>query len=288
MSFADYESSRTKGHPITLYEIFPINGQTYRYTDAERDYTVPGTDTVYTPQTIRRGSITSSGSLDKASLELRIQRRAAVSEAWRVYPPDQVVNLIIKQVHRDDPAQQALVCWTGRILSCAWAENEIILNCEPVSTSLRRTGLRRHYQIGCPHVLYGSQCAASRLAATVSDIALAAVGGTSVTLPNGWLPSAFANAGKTADKFVGGILEWTYSTTAGPVTMKRTILRVSGNVVQLTGPTTGLVAGSLANMILGCNHQTTDCMAIHGNIVNFGGQPWIPTKNPFGFTNNYY
>lgn len=290
MSFEQYETSRTKGHPITLYQFNNVDGEQYLYTDAEAAVTHPDFSSPFTPQPIQHGAIRSSGTLDKVDLEIRMPRTVPLSEHFRVYPPGEVVSIIVRQFHKTDSAAEALVVWSGRLVSASWQGEEIVFLCEPVSTSLRRTGLRRHYQIGCPHVLYGTQCAASKAAATTPLISVVSVSGTTVVLPVNWLPSEWPAEKRVPSKFVGGMMTWENPTSDGGTTLiKRTILRVNGtsNIV-LAGPPTGLKPGGNIQMVLGCNHQMSDCLNVHANIKNYGGQPWIPTKTPFGFSNQYY
>lgn len=290
MTFENIEKSRTKGQPITLYHFFYVNEQEFFYTDAEKAVAVAALDATFTPIPIQHGRISSSGSLDKAQLEIRMPRTAKLFEGFRVFPPSEVVNVVIRQMHLGDPDDQALVVFTGRVLSAAIEKGETArFSCEPVSTSLRRSGLRRHYQTGCPHALYGPQCLASKLLATTGDITVQSVSGSTIVLTPNWLPAEWSVEKRNADKFVGGLMVWNQATDAGLVETKRTILRVTGGIsVQISGPPDGLVTGSTVKMVLGCNHQMSDCQAIHNNIKNFGGQPFIPVKNPFGFTNNYY
>lgn len=289
MGYDNYETSRARGEVITLYQFFYVDNQTYLYTDAERSVSLTTPDLTFEPIAIQHGRISSSGTLDKTNLEIVMPRSSAIADAFRAYPPSEVVNCVIRQMHRDDPAGEALVVWSGRVISAAWNGNEVSFSCEPISTSLRRTGLRRHYQLGCPLVLYGQQCAASRAAGTTPAINVIGLGSSSITLQSGWIPSGWSAAGKTADKFVGGIVEWDIPTVSGPTVTKRTVLQVqSGQTVVIAGNTKGLLVGSQVRMVLGCNHQMTDCRVVHNNIKNFGGQPFIPVKSPFGFSNNYY
>ena len=289
MSYGSFEQSRAKGEIISLYHFFYVNNEEYLYTDAESDFstTLPGH--TYKPMPIQRGNITTSGSLDKSSLEIRMPGTAGLADAFREYPPNEVVNVIIRQRHRDDPDGQAMVVFTGRVLGASWEGNEVKFSCEPISTALRRSGLRRHYQIGCPHVLYGTQCAASRAAATTPEIVVQGISGSTIFLPVNWLPEGWGAAGKTMSKFVGGLVQWNYSGSLGPGVQKRTILKLVGTEgIMMAGKPIGLVEGDSVTLTLGCNHQLSDCLNVHNNVPNYGGQPFIPVKNPFGWTNNYY
>lgn len=279
MTFAPKEISRYQGKPVSLYTFVYGDGPTsfYAYTDAEQEIVFGGV--TYQPIPIDRGAYSSSGTLDKAAIEIRIPQDLPLAELFRVYPPSQVVNLFIRQGHLNDPDNQFLVCWTGRVLSCSREDNQARFSCEPISTSLKRNGLRRPYQYGCPHVLYGPQCRANKSAATTTVTPTSAEGVT-VTLPVGW-----AGAGQ-AQKYLGGLVQWV--STSGD-TVIRTILRVTGtNVFTVSGVIVGLAEGGLVKMILGCNHQMNDCLSLHNNIHNYGGQPWIPTKSPLGMRSQYY
>lgn len=188
------------------------------------------------------------------------------------------VGLTIFQGHDGDPAVEFLAVWSGRVISGSRKGIVATLVCEPVSTSMKRPGLRRRYQYGCPHALYGPQCGANRDAFSVTA-AVMAVSGATVTFDNGW-NGAFPEA-----NFLDGLLEF----TENGVMALRTILRVNTglNRITVSGKVAGLGVGETVKLSLGCNHQMTGCNAF-GNIVNFGGQPWIPKKNPIGFVNQFY
>jgi hypothetical protein len=280
MAFADKETSRYSGQPVELY-LFRYGSQAgsyYAYTNAENDITFNDGDgdKVYKAVPISRESVKSSGTLDKSALSLRAAKDLSMSEIFRDYPPAAVVTLTIRQGHLDDPDNEFLVAWAGRVLSYERDGSERVMSAEPVSTSLRRSGLRRFYQIPCPHYLYGPDCRASRAAATVTGT-VTAVSGYDVTLAPGW------NA-HSAEKYRQGEFSWT---SAAGETVTRMILKTSGNTLTLAGALLDLAVGDTVNVTLGCNHQTSptgdgvgDCTNLHNNGQNYGGCKWIPTKNP--------
>lgn len=277
MSFELIEKSRSRGEPIQLYLFRYAVAATayYGYTDADQQVLYDAR--TYRPVSIERGAITSSGTLDKASLQVNLAHNSEVAELFRIYPPSEVVTLTIFEGHQNDPDGQFRAVWAGRVLSCARNGSKATLTCEPVSTSMRRAGLRRNYQYGCPHALYGQGCFASKIAATVTRDA-GVVGNSSITFGDGW-------AAVDPQKYVGGLAEWSTGFEQGEI---RTILRVDHNTLLLSGPTTKLRPGMDVQLSLGCNRQMGDCETLHNNIQNFGGQPYIPTKNPIGMTNHFY
>lgn len=287
----DFEASRAQGEPVELY-FFRYGTSAldfYAYTDSEKPITVtlPIYGAVeFQPLPIAREAIKSSGTLDKAAITVTLPRDAEVAELFRVYPPTQSVSLFIRHGHRGDPDSEFLVVWAGRVLSCKFMHSEAELTCEPIATAMRRAILRRHYQYGCPHVLYmGNElggCRADKVAATRSTTVTAIPGATQIQLPSGW------NGGFGKLKFRNGMAEWV--TPSGSVE-RRTVLQINEatNVITLSGVVRHLEIAGDVDIILGCDHQMDgDCKNLHNNVPDYGGQPWIPIKNPFKNTNNYY
>jgi hypothetical protein len=283
MAYDDFESSRELGDPVQcfLFRYGPDPANYYAYTDSTQEQTVDGI--TYVPRPVNRDTINADGTLDKSAIKIAIDVGTEVAELFRVYPPAYVVSLVIRQGHIGDPDSEFLVIWAGRIVACQREGSEAQLSGEPVSTSLRRPGLRRHYQYGCPHVLYGPMCRADKASKTLSAT-VASVDGATVVMNSGW------NGAFDADKFLGGLFEWVDD---DGLTDRRAILRITGDTLSLSGIVAGLAASDTVSVVLGCNHKAYaeddgDCLPLHNNIANFGGCRWIPTKNPIGFHNNYY
>lgn len=274
MSFENRETSRSRGAPQTLF-LFDYQGRKMAYTDAENAIALAGVE--YLPVPIERNSISTSGTMDKVTLSVSLPHDTAVAELFRVYPPSDVVTITVFQGHYDDPDAEFLAVWTGRVISCTREATTAKLTAEPVSTSMRRPGLRRRWQYGCPHALYGPECRASREANTVTAT-VAAVGRSVITLEAGW-QGAFAKEG-----FVDGLLEWVNAGTAE----LRTIRQVDAgtDTMVIAGSLPGLTVGEIVALSRGCNHLLSGCESF-ANEQNFGGQPWIPKKNPIGFVSNY-
>lgn len=271
MSVNNYENSKSRGNPVNLYEFTygQLANAYYGYTDAEQQIEYLGKS--YVPIPIDRDKLSSSGTLDKTAFRLRVPRSLPIAELFRVYPPNQVVTLILRQGHYSDPVPEYLVCWAGRVISCDIKGDELEFTCEPVATSMRRSGLRRNYQYGCPHALYGNMCNASKAAAKVTRAAVS-VSSYAITLPNNWF-NPFAE-----NHFIGGLAEWINEDNGEREI--RTILKITAGVtVELSGVVRGISSGGSIELFKGCARNMEGCNT-HDNIHNFGGHPWIPTKNP--------
>lgn len=284
MTFATYEESRTQGEPISLYhfQYGESSTQFYAYTDGEQAVTYAGK--IYLPIPIAMGAVRASGTLDKQSIEVRTPQNVELAELFRLYPPSQVVTLVVRQGHVGDADAQFLVTWTGRVIGHKRQGNEAVYTIESLATAMRRSILRRHYMLGCGHALYGPSCKANKAAATVIRSVLS-VSGASVTLLDLWQTE------ERKPKYIGGMVEWE---ALDGTKESRWLVRLSGTnnqTLMLDGVAKGLVSGMSVNVILGCNHQAgleDDCIVLHENINNFGGCPWIPTQNPIGIKNTFY
>lgn len=253
----------------------------YAYTNAEHPITRAGI--TYEPWPIKHGEITTTGSMDKSDIAVTMATGSGFESEFIGYPPSQVINLTIFQGHMDDtpslvdfPAQ-----WLGRVSVPEYSDNEVTLQCVPVSSSIRRPGLRRNYQLGCPHVLYGPSCQASKSAATVARTVL------SIVRNRITLNAPLGGGGIVPANYGGGLIEWVVSGGRREV---RTIAKVSedGNEVTVRGTLRGLSVESNLEVVLGCPRTTEACGGLHNNILNFGGQPFIPLENPLSQKNQFY
>jgi hypothetical protein len=286
MAYSDYEESVEAGQPVQLF-LFRYGSDPLEYlayTDHDEELTV--SSITYAPVAVSREDIEADGTLDRASLKIRMDVGTDLAELFRVYPPSSVVTLVIAEGHIGDPDEQFLVTWAGRVVSASRDHSELLLTGEPVTTSMRRPGLRRHYQLACMHQLYGPQCQADKPSKTVATT-VSSIAGATVTLASGWKGALSAIA---SEKWLGGMLEWI---GPGGSTVRRTILRVTGDTFMLSGIPQHLAASDAIDVVLGCNHlayaeEGGDCLPLHNNILNFGGCRWIPLKNPIGAYNNYY
>lgn len=264
MTYASREASTDASSPVELYE-FRRGGETWRYTSAAQDATYATYS--YSAVPISRGSIEQTTEIGKAGLRITFARDVEVAQGFISTPPSEVTLLTLYRQHRGDG--ETVAVWMGRVLNAEWRESVVELNCEPVYTSLQRIGLRRLYQRNCPHVLYGTACGASAV--------VFRVGGT-VTSIAGTLLSVPAAAGYAVGHFAGGYATW----AANGITEKRMIVGHNADAITLSAVPPGLAIGDAIYLYPGCDRTLNTCHAKFGNSANFGGFPFIPTKNPFG------
>ncbi len=277
MSFSTYDESRDAGRLAEIY-MFRYGlgaGDYYAYTDQDHVITYDGID--YDPVPIDRGRHKADGGRERRDLTINMSNKNPILNMFLIYPPDYAISVVIRAGHIGDPSNEFVPVWTGTISNVKWGNDGVAdLVCRPISAASRQGGLRRHWQLGCPHVLFGSQCLAVEASATITTTATN-VQTNKVTLAGGW------NVEPTA-KYIGGKVTWVVGANA----TKRSILRIEADsrTLVLSGPTVGLVVGDSLDVTLGCNRSMDDCENLHNNINNFGGDPWIPLVNPVN-TNPY-
>lgn len=264
MTYDAIERSAAGGRPVELFE-FRRGTVVWRYTSADQDVFVD--EFTYSRAIIDRSNVERGSEMNRSGLRLTVARDFPIVAMFIVSPPVDVVSLTVRQYHEGDGA--TVVIWNGRILAVTpWVNGRAEIALEPAATSMRRTGLRRVYQRQCPHVLYGARCGAvSNAFRLVAAAGL--ISGLDVTV---------AGTGVGDGYYAGGFLQWT--TAEG--LERRFIVGHTGTTLSLSTPPTGLSTGTAIEVFPGCDHSLATCDAKFGNATNYGGTPFIPTKNPFG------
>ncbi len=265
MTFDSRERSADQGRPVEIYT-FTRGPIAWRYTSSESDQVVDFQ--TYRRAAIRRTGIEQGSEMNRSGLKLTVPRDLEVAQLYQLTPPSDTIALTLRQYHVGDG--ELAVVWSGRIIAVGFSGSQADISLEPVSTSMRRNGLRRRYQAQCPHALYGTACgvlaAAHRLVAAVS-----AVSGLNVT--------AAALSGQPDGYWEGGYLEWEIVTG---VFERRFIFGHTGSTVEVDTVPLGLTPGTAVNFYPGCDRSLATCNGKFSNAPNFGGQPFRPKKNPYG------
>lgn len=267
MSYDSRERSAADGRPVELYT-FMRESIAWRYTSANRDQAAEFQTFKAVPG-LSRGAIEQGSEAARAALRITAPRDLEVVELYRVSPPSDAIAFTLRQFHAGDG--ELVTVWTGRIASVTpWKNGSAEIILEPTYSAMRRNGLRRLYQRQCPHVLYGPACRAVANAYRVT---------ASPTEVTGVNVVAAAFAGFPDGYFAGGYLEWAI---AAGVFERRFIFAHAGASLELSTIPLGLAAGMSVNVYPGCDHALATCHDKFNNAPNYGGQPYIPQKNPFG------
>lgn len=259
MSFNPLEWSIFGGKPV---ELFRFSYGITRYLFTSGDVDVSYLNETYVAVPITRSKINASTEISKNELTLTVPRDNAVAALYLSAPPDDVVSVTVYAFHRGD--SEFVVLWQGRITGVTFVDSEVNITCESLFTSLRRPGLRAMYQIPCRHELYGASCGVNSESYRVNTT-ITSINGRTITVA----ATALAN-----DWATGGLL----TNSAGA---KRWILKQTGGVLTLDTAVRGATVGSAVSFTAGCPHSFAACQNKFNNMLNYGGFPYIPNKNPF-------
>lgn len=269
MSYDAYETTVADGRPYFLY-LFAAGAEAWRFAALEAEVARMGE--TWTPSAIGHGAVTQSG--DPRRVDVTVAFPISDPFARRFLgPPGDPVSLTIFRGHAHDPSGETVAWWKGRVVSGRAEGERILLRCESLFTSMRRQGVRAKYQRTCRHALYHGGCRLRledwRVPATVTAIGVDPV---RITVPEA--------AAQADGWWRGGILK--HGDAMGFV------LRHAGDALTLSARMPELeeavaAHGSAAVEIApGCDLTRATCDAKFGNVLNFGGFPFIPGRNPFG------
>lgn len=224
----------------------------------------------YVAGTIKRSGLSESSDLARNVLDLSVPDSLPLLDLYRGTAPLDQIEVMLYGLRAGEST--AKVLWEGEIGSVEWTSaSTAIIHCLPPMASLQGLGLRRNWQKSCPHVVFGvglGQCNADRQAfrldATLSDV-------------SGRVVKAAAFADKPGGWFAGGWIEW----SAGGHVQRRFVVEHVGDTLTLLTPALVDALTDVAGYP-GCDHTLLGGCTKLNDTDNFGGQPWIPTKNPFG------
>lgn len=247
---------------------FVEGANVYTRTNLDTPYSYnsgSGTET-YVPSTLKRTEIESKNEINKQSIDLSFSLDDAMARAWMVENVENVVTLTVFEV--DNASVD--VSWKGRLSSVKPSVAEIVLSFESIFTSLRRPGLRARFLRTCRHSLYRRGCKLNKADFAETGVPTAIAGLTVTVARAADFPDGFFTTGMIAS--ADGTLRFITNHIGSTLTLIRRL--PSLEVAFAAGPTT-------VTLYPGCDRTRPTCGAKFGNLPNYGGFDWIPTRNPF-------
>ena len=267
MAFSDNEESVRLSQPTELFRFEYGIDQYLYYTHYHEDIALSATQ-VYKSTQIKRGTNASMTQTSKSDLTITVARDETISE---IFNDDftRVINLTIWRVQPDyTGSSNRIVTWSGRIVDYIYKDDELEIRTESVFTSLRRLGVTRTFSQNCPYTLFDNQCGATR-GNYVHGMQIGTNDRKTLTVADA--------AGFENNYFGGGYLELNLS---GKI-QRRSIVSHVGDQIVLNYPLPDFDEGIQGIFYAGCDRQLGTCKNKFNNLLNFGGFPFVPTKNPF-------
>lgn len=281
MSFDNMERRARSGGPVTVFR-FRTGPETYfLLADSAHDITV-GSET-FKAAAISSDDIENSVILDTTSISIKLPRSEPIVAVFGNFPPSYIITCEAFIVHPEDADLEMRRVFYGRVTGCSVEGMEATLVCDPPDSNMNQIGLRRTYGYRCPHVLYGNFCRAAKVPVDVTVSFLTQVPNAFVLTP------ASALGGSPVEHFLAGTVEWGLPGGGRELRSIIGIEAVSDELrVTITGPVASAPPGTVVSLFKGCEHNEASCTTRFDNILNYGGQPWIPQKNPIGKASTYY
>jgi uncharacterized phage protein (TIGR02218 family) len=237
----------------------------WRYTNALLPVSYLGN--VYTPASIKRGAIEVSGDLEKAQLIITVPVTLDFMDLFRPAPPLRKIFVTVQRLTRGDTTARTI--WSGTVGSPDSGPHTVAITCFSVAAAQQNNGLRRKWSRTCTNTLY--LCGVDRTGFRVDGMLTGASGNT---------VQAAAFAAYPDHYFVGGFIEWTL---AGDQEWRFITGHIGDTLTLLT--TSTLAVGQAVQAYPGCDHSDgANGCGRFGNILNYGGQLYIPNDNPFSST----
>lgn len=281
MTYTAIETSPAEGRPYFLYQ-FVEGYQVWRFTSRATAWTSAesgGTEITWEPAAVAHGEVVQTSEIERGRLELTSPLSHPFAQRFLAPLGNTPVTLTIFRGH-EQVLGETVAHWKGRVVGAEVEGQRILLQAESIFSTLRRAGVRAKYQRLCRHALYGRGCgldiALHWLTGTVTAVAANAVTiPEAADQPDGW--------------FRGGVLR--FGVQLGFITGHAgTVLTLSRPMPELAtafatpeiDPDTGEPLPVLLDIAPGCDLRAATCAAKFGNLLNFGGFPEIPGRNPLG------
>ena len=267
MTFDALETSRESGNIVELFR-FTEGAVITRLTSFNSDIIFAGL--LYTSIQIQRTEVQASIEDSVNELKITMPQSHPIPAAFIPNVPGRLIQIEVLRAHADDPAQESLLVFSGFIAQVTFDGNlEATLTCSPNTAVFKRSGPRFNYQGLCNHVLYDSGCKVDR--------ALFKFTGTVIAEGDRSIEVAGLLAAEGADWAVAGAVR----TPASGLDDSRLVLKQAGDVLTLLNDFAVPVLGTTVDVFAGCAHDITTCDVKFAAILNYGGFPFVPEKNPF-------
>lgn len=261
MTFGAYEESVQDGSRIELYTL-AMGSTIYRMHNSVEPTIVVAGDTFFLTQ-ISRGAIATG----QESLDISLPGSHEFSLQFTTIAPGQAASLTVQAYHRAFPSDVRVI-YKGVVRAVAFtsdmAHSKIAL--VPINEAFDKEIPERTFQAACNNVLFDLDCKITaglwNHVGTVSAIVdnVVTISGLAAAKGTGWSTGGYVSY---------GVLDY------------RLVLTQSGDDLTLVLPFHESVLSQSVTVYAGCDHSAGVCDSKFSNIINFGGHPYVPTKNIF-------
>lgn len=268
MTYSAFEYSSQSGAPVYRF-LFSLGNNLYARTT--EPVIVSDSNYTWTPSPIRVSEFSQTNELNKDPLKITLPRDDEFAALFVGGVPETITSVTVYRLHALDQDNEWRLYWKGRVTGIDNADDAVELECENIFSSMQRPGLRAKYTITCRHALYGRGC-------NLNDYDFAEVA-TVVSMSGRNL--TLSTSPSDATLYNGGTLETSDGLVRYIRSQQDTAIELLSSLPSLEEAVNDSTGSAVVTLYPGCNHTTSDCSTVFNNIENFGGFPFMPSKNPF-------
>lgn len=257
------ECSADDGRPIELYHFQNMQDLTiWSYNSGDTNIIYDGR--IYVKELIRRDFIELNSNSLKTRVNITFDLFNSFVRSYIQEPLEGIIQLIIYRQHHGS----YVTYWKGYVAAVQFRPRIAIVSVSLKTNRLKRFGLMRKFTRACGLALYSTWCTISKDDSDYyRDGNILTISGTTITATifgteeDGW--------------FVGGIFK-----TDDSSCLQKIIYHV-GTTIKIGRSVSSLSVGDGFRAWAGCNHAQATCDTKFSNKLNYGGQLYLPDKNPF-------
>jgi uncharacterized phage protein (TIGR02218 family) len=280
MSYNGEESSRKSGSPVELYDI-NLGSDSWHFTSSEDTITMDAID--YEPMPVHRESFPIGREENKPETPITLPASHPFVRKFIQLVPSEIASVSLRRYHRFDLTTEVISLFTGYVTGVKFSDDGLTatIGVAPFTANMSRPVPRYVYSGLCNHVLGDRWCNADGTVDLATD----------------------SSPGGKAFKYVGNLSAFTTPTRITVDGVSSTYpdnFFQSGRVVTAAGDTRlithqignscylyvplfegAALIGNNVTLFAGCDHTVPTCKDKFGNVINFGGFPFVPLNNPF-------
>ena len=276
MTYNSIDISVDTARPLMLLEFADDFGTYWRYNTGVTD--IGFQSNTFTSERAKISEPELSVNAFRNTITIQLSRGNALGLEFISGPLESKVTVTAYRLFDvDSGGPQFIFYWFGIVQAVSFdKEARPTFVCEPRTSTVQRVGNRRVCQVMCDLGLYSTGLGSCNVNPESFKII-----GTTHTIVNDLILSSIQFGDQPTDWLRGGeivsgnsrrlILDHQSGSGDGSITISRALRDPeldSGDNVVFTA-------------YAGCNHTAAICLSKFNNKVNYGGQEFLPTKNPF-------
>jgi uncharacterized phage protein (TIGR02218 family) len=271
---SDSFTSTLSGLTMSVVELFSLSSvgmSSFRYTDSNQHISYLGL--TYDPYPIKRNKISFSSDLKVDQTTLVFAKNWGIDNAIR---RDTLAGADIQiiRVNRDNSAEDYVILFDGNVADTTIDSLEVTARCQTLDF-LNVELPAREYQVACNWRLYDDYCTLNQADYSVTSVLDPStvrniLVGTNIT--------GTSSDGDFADDY--WTLGFAQSMDGRNEDVVRQITSHTDDTITVVPPFPfEFEEDAEVKLVLGCAHHVSDCENVFGNLINYGGFPFIPNQD---------